>query len=142
MYNLFNGRGCFKKIRIKKGNSRIFSKRKQYLAHCADDNCKITAHTCTPKESKINAIPEFAGMSCSDITHHPKCKHLFTIVTRKRKEYSKSIKSHQVIKDLENIYTTQPIIMQTGGRPKGKTARRTISITPIQQHHSTRACLG
>ena len=56
-----------------KSRIRKISRQTNYLVKCIHDECNIVAHTCIPQEGKFHTLPNFAGLTCFEISHHPRC---------------------------------------------------------------------
>ena len=118
---------------LKSGNTkaRQFSRRKKHLAICSDPNCNILCHSTQPDESKIRRIPEYAGLSCFEIAHHPDCADLFIEISRKGKMYTRSVSKHPMTSKIAKIYETQ--LPRRSGRKRGRPKIGDI-VTPNQTH--------
>ena len=118
---------------LKSGNTkaRHFSRRKKHLAICSDPNCNILCHSTQPDESKIRRIPEYAGLSCFEIAHHPDCADLFIEISRKGKMYTRSVSKHPMTSKIAKIYETQ--LPRRSGRKRGRPKIGDI-VTPNQTH--------
>ena len=57
---------------------RKFARRKTNLASCSDPNCMVIAHTLCPVGTRMNTLPQFAGMNCFEIAHTREASTLFT----------------------------------------------------------------
>ena len=101
-------------------NQRSYSRRTSHLSVCADPNCNIICHSCCPDESRVNQLPQFKGMSCFEIAHHEQCRNLFVEVERKGQKYTRSIRKHNIIKLVANLYRKDIDNMETEVVPKKK----------------------
>ena len=76
-----------------------------YTVKCMHENCPIVAHAAVPKEGiKVSCIPNFVGLTCFEIAHHPKCRDLFTRIKRKGNFYCRTIPSHRVVQEVKELY--------------------------------------
>jgi len=57
-------------------------------------------------------------MSCFDIAHSKECQNLFTTICRNGKEYIRTIPSHKVVQDLEELYQQDLPRRSSRGRPR------------------------
>ena len=105
----------------KKG--RFFSRRKRNMVICSDPNCNIICHSTCLNETKIQKIPQFAGLTCFEIVHHPKCENLFVTINRKEKKYTRSVLNHQVPIMVKDIY--EGMMPRQSNRGRGRPANRT-----------------
>jgi len=56
-------------------------------------------------------------MSCFDIAHSQECQNLFTTISRNGKDYIRTIPSHKVVQDLEELYQQDLPRRSSRGRP-------------------------
>lgn len=103
-------------VENKKG--RKYSRRQKYLATCTHPDCKISAHVCCPDGTKTSLLPMFRGMSCFDIAHSQECQNMFTTISRNGKDYIRTVPSHKVAKDLEELYQQDLPRRSSRGRPR------------------------
>ena len=68
-----------------KSRIRKISRRTKYLVQCMHEECNIVAHSCIPQEGKFHTLPAFAGLTCFEIAHHPRCINLFARIERQGK---------------------------------------------------------
>ena len=117
-------------------NGRKFARRTKFLAKCADQNCNVIAHSCCPQGTKMSTLPQFNGMSCFEIAHHPVCKSLFTEIYRQGKNYVRCIPTHRVALDIANVYKQTLPRRSSRGRP-ATAAAATTTQTPINTDFTT-----
>ena len=90
---------------------------------CSDPNCNIICHSTCLNETKIQQIPQFAGLTCFEIAHHPECANLFVSINRKDKTYTRSVLNHQVPIMVKDIY--EGMLPRRSNRARGRPANRT-----------------
>ena len=125
----------------KKG--RFFSRRRKHLSTCSNPNCNIVCHSCCPVKSNMKDIPQFVGLTCFEIAHHPDCEGLFIDVKRGEKTYTRSVKNHPVPLSIKNIYKRmQPRQSIRGrGRPSNNQDKTRVE-PPIEEVYDDAASAG
>jgi len=104
---------------------RKFARRKTNLASCSDPNCMVIAHTLCPVGTRMNTLPQFAGMNCFEIAHTREASTLFTKIQQNNMEYLRALPLHSICKQLTNAYEndeeveqTENIAKRSRGRPR------------------------
>ena len=85
-------------------SARSFSRRKKNLAVCTHENCNIVAHLACPAESRMKQLPQFKGLSCFQIAHHPDCNNLYYNCVRNGHTYIRSSNNHPILEKIKNLY--------------------------------------
>ena len=88
-------------------------------------------------------IPQFVGLTCFEIAHHPDCEGLFIDVKRGEKTYTRSVKNHPVPLSIKNIYERmQPRRSIRGrGRPSNNQDKTRVE-PPIEEVYDDAASAG
>ena len=128
-------------------SARSFSRRKKNLAVCTHENCNIVAHLSCPAESRMKQLPQFKGLSCFQIAHHPDCNNLYYNCVRDGRTYIRSSTNHPIVETIKSLYTgdvPRRSTRSSRGRPKkegeGVESTRIIRVSPppvleIQKRH-------
>eukprot|EP00957_Ditylum_brightwellii_P207578 15353592-Ditylum_brightwellii.AAC.2 len=93
-----------------KGNSNghKYAKCTKHLTSCSVSNCKTSAHTVCPPQSKLDFFPAFMHMSCFERAHNSTCDGLFLEVMQGDHTYYKTNITHPVAVQLGNFAKKQP----------------------------------
>ena len=114
----------------KNRTGRKYARRKTYLATCTHPDCLIMAHVCAPDENKMKTLPQFRGMSCFDIAHHPECSSMFTVIQRGNKSHLRCLPTHNISYQLQEKYKELLPRRSSRGRPgRSEQAYRTPEST-------------
>ena len=57
-----------------------------------------------PQEGKFHTLPAFGGLTYFEISHHLRCRDLFTRIERKGEYYNRIRPSHPVIDETKELY--------------------------------------
>jgi len=125
----------------KKG--RFYSRRRKHLSICSHPNCNIVCHSCCPVKSNMTDIPQFVGLTCFEIAHHPECEGLFINIQQGDKKYTRSVRNHPIPMTVQKIYERmQPRQSIRGrGRPSNN-QDRTKAAPPIEEVYDDAASVG
>ena len=88
------------------------------------------AHVCAPEENKLKTLPQFRGMSCFDIAHHPECSSMFTVIQQGNKSHLRCLPTHNISYQLQEKYKELLPRRSSRGRPgRSEQAYRTPEST-------------
>ena len=87
--------------------ARKHSRRVKFLGKCTNPGCDIVAHTCNPRESKVSNLSPFQDLTCFEIAHTRNCDGLFRKIKRKGKEYYRTITTHDIAIQMEELYRNE-----------------------------------